>query len=363
MTDEQRAITPWSRYQADLARGFLPDPAQERAVRATQALYERLLAPRPGGLLQRLRRRPQPVRGLYLWGGVGRGKTYLMDCFQECLPETLARRIHFHRFMEDVHDRLRACGALDDPLARIGRDLARDRPVLCFDEFFVADIADAMILSRLLEAMFAEAMTLVATSNVPPAELYRDGLQRAKFLPAIALIERHCDVLEVGGETDYRLRILSRDRTYLAADDGGERALDERFGELAPGAWTRDSTIRINQRPIRVRALADGLAWFDFAELCDTPRSASDYIEIARRFNTVFVSAIPVLGEGRNDPARRFIHLVDELYDRNVNLMVSAEAPIDSLYDGERLAFEFQRARSRLAEMQTHAYLAREHRP
>ncbi len=360
--------TPWQRYRHDLTReGFVADAAQERAVARLQRLYEDLVRRGSrgglGGLIGRLRRRPPPP-GLYLWGGVGRGKTYLMDCFYECLPLAAKRRVHFHRFMEDVHDRLATVGDAPDPLVTVARALADETRVLCFDEFFVADIADAMILGGLLESLFKAGVTLVATSNTPPERLYHDGLQRARFLPAIALIQSHTEVIHLDGGVDYRLRILDRAEIYHhPLDADADRVLRRNFCDLTPGKFTEGSVIHVNHRELRTVAVADGIVWLDFAELCEAPRGPADYIELARRFNTVLVANVPRMADGMNDPARRFINFVDEMYDRNVNLIMSAQTEIQRLYGGTRLEFEFRRTISRLNEMQTHDYLSREHRP
>ena len=360
--------TPWQRYQADLTeRGFVPDAGQEQAVRHLQTLYEQLLQPAPSaGLLGRLFGSGQSatIKGLYLWGGVGRGKTWLMDCFYECLPLASKRRVHFHRFMEDVHDRLKAHKGEADPLDAVAAELLADARVLCFDEFFVVDIADAMILARLLQLLFDGGMVLVATSNIPPDQLYRDGLQRAKFVPAIELLQQHTLVVNVDSGVDYRLRILEKAEIYHHPLDAGARAsLEDSMRQLAPGEIKRDQTLSINHRPLPCVAVSDGLVWCEFSQLCEAARSSSDYIELSRRFNTVLLANVPQMAEGSNDPARRFITLVDELYDRQVNLIMSAAVPLDQLYAGKRLAFEFRRTLSRLIEMQSHDYLATEHRP
>ena len=304
-----------------------------------------------------------PQRGLYLWGGVGRGKTLLMDWFYQSLRMSRRERIHFYRFMRAVHAELRTVQRRDRPLEIVAQRLARVR-VLCLDEFFVSDIADAMILSALFEALFRRGVTLVATSNSAPRDLYQDGLQRRRFLPAIELIENHVDVVHLDGGVDYRLRQLERAPTYL--DSGGERTTDEmrrRFGELAGDTAAAPSTLNIEDRAIAAIAAGPGLAWFEFGELCDGPRSQIDYIEIARMYHTVFVSNIPTFPPADDDAARRFIMMIDEFYDRGVKMVVSADAPPAELYRGERLRFEFQRAASRLIEMQTQRYLAGRHRP
>ncbi len=345
------------------ARGFQSDPAQLAAVAKLDDLRQRLITARARTRWPR-GRRAKPERGLYLWGGVGRGKTWLMDLFFESLPFPEARRAHFHRFMHDVHTALKDLRDLTDPLERLAERMAGATRVLCFDELAVADIADAMILGGVLAGLTRRGVSLVATSNVPPQELYRGGLQRRRFLPAIELIERHTEVLEVAGTTDYRLRRLTHAGTYLASDapDCAQR-LQALFDELAGHSAAAGGSIDIEGRPIPVVRHSHGAVWFEFAALCAGPRSQDDYIEIAREFGSVIVQNVPVLDGLLENEARRFIALVDELYDRGVNLIVSAAAPAARLYRGERLALEFRRTASRLAEMQSAEYLAREHRP
>ena len=346
------------------AGGFSPDDAQNAAARALDELARMLAARRAPGILGRLRGgRRAPVRGLYLWGSVGRGKTWLMDLFYEALPLQRKERVHFHRFMRKVHDALHAAGEARDPLLRIADDWSRRCDVLCLDEFFVSDIADAMLLAGLLERLFDNGTTLVTTSNIEPDGLYRDGLQRAKFLPAIELIKRNTRVMRLDGDTDYRLRILERSEIFHAPlDEAAEHGLRRAFERIA-GESAMNPALAINGREFHARRRGDGVVWFDFAEVCGKPRGAIDYIEIARAFNTVLLSNIPQLGEDDEDAARRFVTMIDEFYDRNVKLLVSAAVPIDALYRGRRLAFEFERTASRLTEMQTHAYLARPHLP
>ena len=286
-----------------------------------------------------------------------------MDLFQAQLPVT-GRRTHFHRFMHEVHARLRDLGPEADPLARVAADIAAGCRVICFDELFVSDIADAMILAGLFQGLVDRGVTLVFTSNAPPRELYRDGLQRQRFIPAIELIEQHTEVIAVDGGTDYRLRQLERAPLYVSTTtDDADMLLAQRFEAIAGQPGEQGGAIEVESRPIPVRRRATGVAWFAFADLCDGPRSQADYIEIARLYHTVVVSAVPRFGPSREDEARRFISLVDEFYDRAVKLVLSAEGPPNDLYHGERLGFDFERTASRLAEMQTHAYLERPHRP
>jgi cell division protein ZapE len=298
------------------------------------------------------------IRGLYVWGGVGRGKTFLMDLFFETLAVEQKHRAHFHRIMKDVHDRLRALGDIEDPLAAVARDMAAGARVLCFDEFFVSDIGDAMILGRLLQGLFDQGVTLVATSNTRPDELYRDGLQRQRFLPAIDALNRYTRVVELTGDKDYRLELLQQAGTYFTPDDERARArLREFFNESASSRVEEHHELEVNGRALEARRCAKGIAWFDFRALCDGPRSQADYIEIARWYPTIILSGVPELDEYHENQARRFIALVDEFYDRRVKLVVSAARPPDALYSGNRLRFEFERTVSRLIEMQSLEYL------
>jgi len=314
--------------------------------------------------LRLLPRTASPLRGLYLWGGVGRGKTFLVEAFFAELPLRGKRREHFHRFMLDVHERLRAHRDRPSPLEGVADDIAPLARILCIDEFVVGDVADAMILGTLLEALFRRGVTLVATSNLPPVDLYRGGLQRERFLPAIALVERHCRVMQLEAGVDYRLRQLERAAPWLGPEvPDPESTLAGVFERLAGGACRRDAQVEISGRPVRARREAEGVIWFDFSVLCGGPRSAADYVEIARCYHTVFLAGVPVMGGTADDAARRFVTLVDEFYDRGVKLFVSSAADTpEGLYSGERLAFEFQRAVSRLHEMQGRSYLAKPHR-
>lgn len=357
--------SPLEEYRRLVERGALTaDPHQMEVLPTLDRIWRETAAQPRRRLLSRLRSRgPEPVRGLYLWGGVGRGKTRLMDLFYDCLPASQRQRIHFHRFMQRIHAGLRAQGAARDPLPRVAADWAADCRVLCLDEFFVADIADAMLLAGLLDELFARGVTLVTTSNVEPDQLYRDGLQRAKFLPAIDRIKQHMQVLELGGETDFRLRILEQSEIYHhPLDDAADTVLGRAFERIAADCELNHD-LEINGRAFHARRRGDGVIWFDFDELCRKPRGAVDYIEIARAFNTVVISDAPQLDDSGNAAARRLITLIDEFYDRNVKLLMSAQAPIPELYTGRRLAFEFQRTASRLTEMQSHEYLARPHLP
>lgn len=358
------------RYHRELdGRHFTSDPAQLAAIARLVDLRDRLITAQSAATPPRWLRAVlptgarAPVRGLYLWGGVGRGKTWLMDLFYASLPFSARRRRHFHRFMHELHAELGNLKAQRAPLDRIAADIARDTRVLCFDELYVTDIADAMILGGLFEGLFRRGVTLVATSNVAPQELYRDGLQRQRFLPAVALLQQHLEVMHVAGATDYRLRRLTQAGIYLAAGAADTEArLQSLFGELGDADAQAHGTLEIEGRQIPVVRVAHGAVWFDFSALCAGARSQNDYIEIAREFRSVFVSNVPVFDAGREDEARRFIALVDELYDHNVNLVLSAAAGPAQLYRGARLRALFERTASRLSEMQSKEYLAREHR-
>jgi len=364
---------PLSRYRADLGKpGFIRDTAQARAVDRLQALFEALVEAHKRDTAwrrwwRRLRRRPAtPVSGLYLWGGVGRGKTYLMDSFYETLPFDSKLRTHFHRFMRRVHRDLKALDGHKNPLDQVAGQIATQARVLCFDEFFVSDIADAMILGTLMQALFERGVTLVATSNIPPDRLYWDGLQRQRFLPAIEQIKAHTQVMELDAGHDFRLRALEQAELYHSPlDEAADRSLMASFRSLVPaeGEICGACDLEVEGRTIRCRFLGEDVVWFDFQVLCGGPRSQNDYIELAREYHAVLLSGVPPLGRGRDDEARRFINLVDEFYDRRVKLVISAAKPLTELYTGGRLAFEFERTVSRLLEMQSHDYLAQGHKP
>lgn len=355
--------TPRQRYEADLQKpGFISDTAQSQAVDALQKVYDDLVQNPPRRRFASSQLTYPRVDGLYMWGGVGRGKTYLMDAFYDALPFSRKRRTHFHRFMLDVHQRRNNHPDQRDPLLLVAEEIAAATRVLCFDEFYVSDIADAMILARLFEALYKRGITLVATSNVAPDNLYKDGLQRENFLPAIERLKQNCAILNVDGGTDYRLRSLHGVELYLHPCDGrAMAALAERFQALAPHGRVEKIDLKINDRMLSARAAGEGAVWFDFHELCDGPRSAADYIELARTYHTVILSYVPLLTSDDNDSTRRFINMVDEFYDRGVKLLIAAEGPMEGLYLGTKLRFEFERTVSRLIEMQSQEYLAKPH--
>ena len=354
-------------YEESLHReGHTEDAAQLDAIARFEDLQVRIASQRPRkGGLRTMFFRSEPretVRGIYLWGGVGRGKTFLMDLFFESLDMKGKRRVHFHRMMHEVHDRLKTLSFVENPLDKVAAGIAQDTRVLCFDEFFVSDIGDAMILAGLLDGLFKRGVTLVTTSNSRPDDLYKEGLQRQRFLPAIELLNEYTDVVNMDGGTDYRLRILQKAGTYLFPDDAAAaERLDYFFDESASIQIEADANLEINGRSIRARRCAKGVAWFRFSDICDGPRSQDDYIEIARWYPSVIISGVPQFDATRDDQARRFISLVDEFYDRRVKLILSADVDVQNLYTGTRLSFEFDRTVSRLTEMQSTEYLALPH--
>jgi cell division protein ZapE len=359
------AVAPSARYRAGVAAGdWQDDPAQAGALAAFDRLWLELAQVRAPTLWQRLRgREVDAPRGIYLWGRVGRGKTFLCDLFFEAVPQAAKRRVHFHRFMQDVHAQLRTLEGRSDPLIEVAARIAAEVRLLVLDEFFVGDIGDAMILGHLLRALLERGVVLVTTSNTAPPELYKNGLQRERFLPAIALIEQHCDIVELVSAQDWRLRALKQAPVYYTPPGANaERAMLAAFNRVARGAVRRDFSMALNDREIAVHREADGAIWFTFEALCEGPRAVADYIELAKAYHTILVSNVPEFTPQTDDAARRFIELVDEVYDRGVNLVLSAAAPIVELYDGERLRAEFARTESRLIEMQSEDYLARDHR-
>jgi cell division protein ZapE len=368
-------MSPVEKYEQLLQNSdFTSDPAQRRVVDLLEALYRMLeyrrhrrgralLGSASSALRRVLGKKERALRGLYLWGGVGRGKTVLMDLFYECLPPNDRLRMHFHRFMQRVHHELNDLAGTPNPLEEVAERFALEARVLCFDEFFVSDIGDAMILGELLGGLFERGVTLVATSNVEPDRLYENGLQRRRFVPAIEQLKAHTRVHNVDVQVDYRLRVLERAEIYHAPlDAGAERSLQRSFDALAPEPPQQHVGLIVEGRTIPARSVAEDVVWFDFAELCEGPRSQNDYIELARIYHAVVISGVPCFNTRSEDAARRFISLVDEFYDHDVKLILSAEAQPTGLYQGERLRFEFERTASRLLEMQSHEYLARSHR-
>jgi len=368
-------LSPLDKYKQDLTRDdFQYDEAQENAVKHLQRLYEDLQSkPLPvtgfKKVLNRWKRvvakqEKQTIKGLYFWGGVGRGKTYLVDTFYDCLPFKNKMRVHFHRFMHRVHDELKTLAGQSDPLKIIAKRFSEETCIICFDEFFVSDITDAMILGTLFEELFAHNVTLVATSNIIPDELYRNGLQRARFLPAIDLINLNCEVVNVDSGVDYRLRTLEQAEIYhFPLDKKAEENLVTYFKQLSVEEGRRDCDIEINNRMLHAEAESDGVVHFEYTTLCESARSQSDYMELSRIYHTVLLANVKQMNVDCDDAARRFIALVDEFYERKVKLIISAQVEMENLYTHGGLSFEFKRCLSRLQEMQSRDYLASEHIP
>ena len=368
-------MTPKQRYLHDLEKNTIkPDTAQAKAVDELERLYQEYFLflqpqkPVKRSFLDKLTGKKTedktPPKGLYMWGGVGRGKTYLMDAFFDTLNSPKKMRIHFHRFMHRVHEELAHLKNTPDPLLTVADRLRSEADIICFDEFFVSDITDAMILGVLFEALFERGVILVATSNIPPNDLYRNGLQRARFLPAIQLIEEHCQIINVDSGVDYRLRTLENADIYHYPNDAlATQHLREYFSQLAGQPWVSNDEmyIDINHRQIKVINAENGVLYASFEQLCQTARSQNDYIELSRVYHTVLLSDVKSMGRTLDDAARRFIALVDEFYERKVKLIISAEVDLETLYTSGQLEFEFKRCRSRLTEMQSRDYLSEAH--
>ncbi|MEM6052687.1 cell division protein ZapE [Erwinia sp. P7711] len=374
-----QTLSPLTLYQQALDKGeFQPDDVQREAMTRLDGIFQALTqveapsAPSGKGLFGKLNKllgkgqteTQTPARGLYMWGGVGRGKTWLMDLFFQSIPGERKQRLHFHRFMLRVHQELTELQGQSDPLQIVADRFKSETDLLCFDEFFVSDITDAMLLGTLMEALFARGITLVATSNIPPDNLYRNGLQRARFLPAIEMIKQHCDVMNVDAGIDYRLRSLTSAHLWISPlNDATDKEMDRMFIALSGQAREEKPVLEINHRSLATQGVAEGVVAIDFLTLCGEGRSQHDYIELSRRFHTVLLYNVPVMIYKTEDQARRFLALVDEFYERHVKLVVSAEASLYEIYQGSRLKFEYQRCVSRLQEMQSEEYLRLAHLP
>lgn len=369
---------PLARYEHEIDSGQLSADDEQRAVvKRLDSIAQQLDRRKPwkpsgNGFFSRFLKSASAsetgVEGLYLWGGVGRGKTHLCDLFYAELNFDDKTRLHFHRFMQRIHDDLRKLGQVENPMPLVADKWAAQSRLLLLDEIHVNDITDAMLLGSLMTELFKRGVTLVTTSNLHPDDLYRDGLQRARFLPAIEQIKIHTHVLEMTGDTDYRLRLLQREAIFVVSrftNGKGEasamKAMSQHFDGLSGGKKDQEKSMLVSGRELPIIARSGDVVWIDFDSLCNTPRSTADYIELATTFHTVLLSDVPILDENRNDAARRLVNLIDEFYDRRVKLIVSAEANPDKLYTGKRLEFEFVRAASRLMEMQTKEYLSAGH--
>ena len=358
-------LSPLQHYEQALQSGnFSEDSQQRQAMTYLDNVYHQIVQGRESqkGFFSFLKRYEAP-KGLYMWGGVGRGTTWMMDMFFYSLPNDRKMRQHFHHFMKRVHHELNQLKGQADPLQKVAEIIHNEADVICFDEFFVSNVSDAMILGDLFTMLFNKGITLVATSNIAPDGLYKNGIHRDRFLPAIEEVKKNTTVMNIDAGIDYRLRVLQQAELYLSpltADN--QNWLKERFEALSQNQTVQHTPIVINGRKIPVTAKTETILHCDFKALCMTPRSASDFIEIANQFSTVLVDNIPALTDMMADPTRRLIYLVDEFYDRRVKLLMRAEQPILELYQGQKLAFEIERTRSRLLEMQSKDYLAEPHR-
>ncbi len=347
-------------YQEQLAaRQYVADEAQLAAVARLQRLHDELIEfkKQRTGKLNRMFKRPLVPRGIWLYGGVGRGKSFIMDSFYSVIDYRRKLRVHFHEFMRGVHRELESLRGTADPLDEVSRRIAARYRLLCFDEFHISDIADAMILERLLRGLFRHGVVLVATSNYKPDGLYPDGLHRDRVMPAIGLLNETLDVLCVDAGIDYRRRSLEQVQAYLhPADAAANAALTHDFEQLAE-TRDEDPVLRIENREIRARRRAGGVVWFDFQTLCGGPRSQNDYLEIASQFHTVILSDIPRMASSMASEARRFVWFIDVMYDQKVKLLMSAACPPEQLYTEGAMANEFHRTVSRIVEMQSREYL------
>ena len=358
-------LSPAQRYAEALASGkFMPDEAQAQAVheldRVWQELNERYKSSKK--IFSRFRRQTSP-QGVYMWGGVGRGKTWLMDQFYDSVPFRRKTRMHFHHFMQHVHRELNKLSGQQNPLDTVADQIYQDAVVICFDEFFVSNVTDAMILSDLFQKLFKRGITLVATSNIAPDGLYKNGIHRDRFIPTIEMVKQNCVILNVDAGVDYRLRVLKQAQLFkYPLNEAHQLWMQERFDALTRTQTVSHASITINHREVATVAHTEDVLWCEFADLCLKPRSPADFIEIANIYNTVLVSNIPHLNDYLADGTRRFIYLVDEFYDRGVKLLLTSEDNIIEIYSGEKLAFEIERTRSRLLEMQSDDYLNSAHR-
>ncbi|AGH81882.1 AFG1 family ATPase [Psychromonas sp. CNPT3] len=363
-------MTPLSLYQDDLKKPeFYADAEQAKAIKHLQRLYvdlqQRWQPNEKQNILTRLLNKHKPqvrIQGLYFYGGVGRGKTYLMDLFFNSLPTQRKSRLHFHHFMQQVHDELTLFSGQKNPLQKIAKKFAKQIDIICFDEFFVDDITDAMILGGIFEALFAEGVVLLATSNIHPQDLYKNGLQRARFLGAIKLLQTHCDVINLEGGVDYRLdRLMASERYYFPLTNKVQTQLSDVFKQLSNGDRVYSQPLRIKNRYINTLAYSRDTLLIEYSQLCSAPRGVADYIELSILYRTIIVVNITQMQEQHNDMVRRFIAMVDEFYNHHVVLIISADVPLDKLYQGSQLAFQFTRCISRLTEMQSEQYLQKAH--
>ena len=365
------SLLPSESYNKKLSGGdILDSPAQELVVKEFDNFYREFLKTYQSSnniivkLLSVIKLyKPYAVRGIYLWGDVVRGKTFLIDLLYDSLPVKHKIRLHYHRFMLRIHNDLKILQEQINPLKTIAKRLAEETRVIFFDEFFVKDITDAMLLANLLKYLTEFGVSFVMTSNIHPLDLYKNGLQRARFIPAIKLIEQNMKILHLDSEVDFRMQALTTVEIYhTPADKTAFLKVEEYFSKFAPVSLKKNNQLEVLGRIIKTINLADDVVWFDFIDICDGPRSQNDYIEIASCYHTVFITGVPIFTEDTEEQARRFIALVDEFYDHNVKLILTADANLDTIYRGEALGFEFNRTISRLTQMQSREYLGLPHK-
>ena len=362
---DHTGMSPAAWYKATCQQpGFIQDASQAAAIAELDILWHELIdfKAKRNRLLGRSLLSPVVPKGIYFWGGVGRGKSFLMDVFFACVPYKRKRRIHFHNFMAEVHHEMKLLSASKDPLIALADNIAKSTRLFCFDEFQVSDIADAMILGRLLDALFKRGLVMIMTSNHAPENLYPNGLQRQKFLPTIGLLQQQLKIINIDSGNDYRLRELASSPLFmLTSDPDSSLHMEAIFHRLNPAAMQDNPHIKIQQRLINIRGLSSNSVWFDFSELCGGYHAQEDFLEIAHRFPVIFVSDIPQMTATEAAEAQRFIWLVDVLYDNRVKLVASATVPPGELYVNEAQTGEFSRTISRLTEMQSQGYLALHH--
>jgi cell division protein ZapE len=362
-----RIENPLPQYLKAFAhRGLVPDPAQTQALEALARVHQSLVKAHIQTSGHKIKHhfnklfglKQHPVQGFYFWGGVGRGKTLLMDIFFDNIPFKAKQRLHFHVFMRHIHHELKRLEGLKNPLSTISKEIAKQTHIICFDEFFVDDVADAMILADLLQHLFHEGVTMVFTSNTEPDLLYKNGVQRHRFIPAIDLIKHHTTVMQIDQGVDYRSQSLIQSGVYFTPlNPDTQHRIEKEFLQLATGDVSYGHSVHIMDREIETIALAHSLVWFDFDKICVNYRSAQDYLELSEQFDTFIITQIPVMNEADNAAVKRFIHLIDVLYDQHCKLIISAQNLPQQLYQGMALSKEFQRTVSRLLEMQSHEYL------
>lgn len=357
-------MSPLESYQQKLAQGLiLANPTQLQVIENLDEIYYELIGEPPHSktakiikIYRKYKSKRRPIKGLYLWGSVGIGKTFIMDLFYHCLP-IKKKRFHFHSFMQWMHQELKISQGQKNPLQQIGKRIARETRILCFDEFFVSNIADAMLMGELFKTLLNEGICLIASSNIHPDDLYKNGIQRELFLPTISLIKQNTQIIHMQADQDYRLRYFSKDQIYYTPlDEMAEKQMEASFRYFSENKIISNKPIQILNRPIRIIKESEQTIWFDFKDICGRPRSQNDYLEIVKNYRTVLISNVPIIESEKHDLITSFVHLIDVFYDARIRVVISAATPIEQIYPNGRMKFEYQRTLSRLKEMQTEAY-------